>query len=187
MLLDYGCAWLREYNRIRGCNLYLWPRWYCNTAGAFLLFLFALQGDPEKPLQFGLFLFALQGFQNIRIGVVVELQCNACYIVLLPSGFAGVIWHRFSPPAVVGFGSLWLYYIMGHPHMSRPIFNYFFRPCFCPRSACLLWVFCGSSVSCTVFRGVGVHRVFWGCSGALRGLVESIESRGEHDQKLPDD
>jgi hypothetical protein len=50
MLLDYGETWLREYNRIRGCNLYLWPRRYCNTAGAFLLFLFALQGDPKKPL-----------------------------------------------------------------------------------------------------------------------------------------
>jgi hypothetical protein len=38
-----------------------------------------------------------------------------------------------------------------------------------------------------MFRDVGVHWVFWGCSGALYGLAESIESRGEHDQNIPGD
>jgi hypothetical protein len=43
---------------------------------------------------------------QFRILVSVNLDVNGDHILGFPSGFAGVIWHRFSPPAVVGFGSL---------------------------------------------------------------------------------
>ena len=71
MLLDYGSSWLGEYRDVAAATV------FPGSGGTailpeFLFLLLALQSDSQKALYFGLLLFALQGFQNIRVGVMVE-------------------------------------------------------------------------------------------------------------------
>jgi hypothetical protein len=115
---------------------------------------------------------------------------NGDHIFGFPSSFAGVIWHRFSPPAVVGFGSLWLYYTMGIP-ICQDLFSHFIKYFSSRVSDLVLRVFCGFSVSlqsvvrCFVVLGcTGLSGAVLGPCAALQRVLKAGENRTRNYQMI---